>query len=97
MSADRRRCGGRHGRGRERRIEVKGVKGDFVQDASVVLTARQVEDALQHEEIDVEYWLYVVDRTETDSPRVFPIPGTRNRSQLRYGFHADMWAQYAER
>ena len=83
--------------GRKRRIEVKGVKGNFAQDASVVLTARQVEDALHHEEHDVEYWLYVVDRTETDNPRVFPIPWTRNRSQLRYGFYADMWAQYAER
>ena len=83
--------------GRQRRIEVKGVKGDFAEDASVLLTARQVEDALQHKEHDVEYWLYVVDRTETDNPRVFPIPWTRNRRQLRYGFYADMWAQCAER
>ena len=82
--------------GRQRRIEVKGVKGDFAQDASVVLTARQAEDALHHEEQDVEYWLYVVDRTETDHPRVFPIPWTRHPSQLRYGFRADMWASYAE-
>ena len=82
--------------GRQRRIEVKGVKGDFAQDASVVLTARQAEDALHHEEQDVEYWLYVVDRTETDHPRVFPIPWTRRPSQLRYGFRADMWAPYAE-
>ena len=83
--------------GRQRRIEVKGVKGDFAEDASVLLTARQVEDALQHTEDDVEYWLYVVDRTETDNPRVFPIPWTRNRGQLRYGFYAEMWAQCAER
>ena len=83
--------------GRQRRIEVKGVKGHFAEDASVLLTARQVEDALQHDEPDVEYWLYVVDRTETDDPRVFPIPWTRNRSQLRYGFYAAMWVQCAER
>ena len=81
----------------QRRIEVKGVKGDFMEDASVLLTARQVEDALQHKKPDVEYWLYVVDRTETDNPRVFPIPWTRNSSQLRYGFYAEMWAQCAER
>ena len=81
---------------RMRRIEVKGVKGDFAQDASVVLTARQVEDALHYEEQDVEYWLYVVDRTETDQPRVFPIPWTRHPSQLRYGFRADMWAPFAK-
>ena len=83
-------------KGRQRRIEVKGVKGDFAEDASVLLTARQVEDALQHNERDVDYWLYVVDRTETDNPRVFPIPWTRNRRQLRYGFYADMWAQCVE-
>lgn len=83
--------------GPQRRIEVKGVKGVFEEDASVLLTARQVEDALQHEDHDVEYWLYVVDRTETDDPQVYPIPWTRNRRQLRYGFHADMWAQCAER
>ena len=82
---------------RWRRIEVKGVKGDFREPASVLLTARQVQDALHHDEGDVEYWLYVVDRTETDHPRVFPIPWTRNRSHLRYGFRADMWAQYAEK
>ena len=82
--------------GRQRRIEVKGVTGNFAEDASVLLTARQVEDALQNKEDDVEYWLYVVDRTETDNPRVFPIPWTRNRRQLRYGFYADMWAQCAE-
>ena len=82
--------------GRERRIEVKGVQGDFTQDASVVLTARQVQDALHHEEDDVDYWLYVVDRTETDDPRVFPIPWTRQPNRLRYGFRADMWAKYVE-
>ena len=82
--------------GRQRRIEVKGVQGDFTQDASVVLTARQVQDALHHEEGDVDYWLYVVDRTETDDPRVFPIPWTRQPNRLRYGFRADMWAKYAE-
>lgn len=80
-----------------RRIEVKGVKGDFEEDASVLLTARQVEDALQREDDDVKYWLYVVDRTETDDPRVYPIPWTRNRHQLRYGFYARMWARCAER
>ena len=83
--------------GPQRRIEVKGVKGVFEEDASVLLTARQVQDALQHEDYDVEYWLYVVDRTETDDPQVYPIQWTRNRRQLRYGFYADMWAECAER
>ena len=83
--------------GCHRHIEVKGVKGDFAQDASVVLTARQMEDALNPEKDDVEYWLYVVDRTQTDKPRVFPIPWMRHRSRLRYGFRADMWAKYAVR
>ena len=55
---------------RQRRIEVKGTQGLFKEDASVVLTARQAEDAVQNEENGVEYWLYVVDSTETG-----PAPG----------------------
>ncbi len=82
--------------GRQRRIEVKGVQGDFVQGSSVVLTARQVKDALYHSENDVEYWLYVVDRTETEHPRVFPIPWTREPARIRYGFQADAWARFIE-
>ena len=82
--------------GRQRRIEVKGVEGDFVQGSSVVLTARQVKDALYHTEDGVEYWLYVVDRTETENPRVFPIPWTREPTRLRYGFRADAWARFIE-
>ena len=82
--------------GHQRHIEVKGVKGDYIEDASVLLTARQFEDALKHDSENLDYWLYVVDRTETDNPRVFPIPWTRRPRQLRYGFRADMWVQYAE-
>ena len=62
--------------GRKRLIEVKGVQGIFKENASVVLTARQVHDAVQNDENAVEYWLYVVDSTETECPRVFPIPWT---------------------
>ena len=83
--------------GRERRIEVKGVQGVFERDASVVLTARQARDAVENEENGVEYWLYVVDSTETDRPRVFPIRWARDRTRLRYGFHADAWRDAAER
>lgn len=82
--------------GQRRRIEVKGVQGDFVQGSSVVLTARQVKDALYHGEDDVEYWLYIVDRTETEDPRVFPIPWAREPNQLRYGFRADAWARFVD-
>ena len=80
-----------------RRIEVKGVQGRFEgKEASVLLSARQVNDALQQEG-DTEYWLYVVDSTETVKPRVFPIPWTRWHRQLRYGFFANAWRQHAER
>ena len=82
--------------GHRRRIEVKGVKGFFEEDASVVLTARQVHDAVRHEEDGVEYWLYVVDSTETAYPRVFPIPWVQHRTYLRYGFYANVWAGDAE-
>lgn len=82
--------------GRQRRIEVKGVQRDFVPGSSVVLTARQVTDALYHGEDDMEYWLYVVDRTETENPRVFPIPWTRYPTRLRYGFQAEAWARFVE-
>ena len=83
--------------GRERRIEVKGVQGVFERDASVVLTARQARDAVENEEDGVEYWLYIVDSTETDRPRVFPIRWARDRTRLRYGFHAHAWRDAAER
>ena len=77
--------------GTQRRIEVKGVQGIFEEDASVVLTSRQVRDAVQNVEDGVEYWLYVVDSTETEDPRVYPIPWTRYRTSLRYGFYAHAW------
>ena len=79
-----------------RRIEVKGVQGIFDREASVVLSARQVHDAIHHREGDVEYWLYVVDSTESARPRVFPIPWTRYRANLKYGFYARVWATAAE-
>lgn len=85
------------GTGHRRRIEVKGVSGLFEAGASVVLTARQVHDAVQHDQEGVDYWLYVVDSTETESPRVFPIPWTRHPSHLRYGFYANAWVADAER
>lgn len=82
--------------GRElRRIEVKGVQRRFEKDASVLLSARQVNDALQQED-GAEYWLYVVDSTDTVEPRVIPIPWTRWHGRLRYGFFARAWNQYAE-
>ena len=83
--------------GHERRIEVKGVQGTFKADASVVLTARQAHDAVKHAEDGVDYWLYVVDSTETDQLRVFPIPWVRRPARLRYGFYARVWAHAAER
>ncbi len=80
-----------------RRIEVKSVQGRFEgKEASVLLSARQVNDALQQEG-DTEYWLYVVDSTETAKPRVFPVPWTRWRKKLRYGFFANGWIQHAEK
>ena len=79
-----------------RRIEVKGVRGRFERDASVVLSSRQFRDAIQHDDAGVEYWLYVVDSTETERPRVFPIPWTQYRASLRYGFYARVWAGAVE-
>ena len=79
----------------ERRIEVKGVQGIFEDNSSVLLTDRQVRDALQNCEPDVEYWLYIVDSTETTSPRVLPpIPWTRH--DPRYGFYAREWTDAVE-
>ena len=83
--------------GHQRRIEVKGVQGEFEADASVVLTARQAHDAVQLSEDGVDYWLYVVDSTETDRPRVFPIPWVQRPALLRYGFYARVWVDTAER
>ena len=82
--------------GHRRRIEVKGVQGIFEAEASVALSARQVNDAIQHDEEGVEYWLYVVDSTETSHPRVFPIRWARHPALLRYGFYAWAWVDEAE-
>ncbi|MDE2906932.1 MAG: hypothetical protein OXQ28_12715, partial [Acidobacteriota bacterium] len=82
--------------GRERRIEAKGVQGRFEEDASVALTAPQANDALWNDDERVEYWLYVVDSTETERPRVFPIPWVRDPARLRYGFYAYAWSDAAE-
>ena len=82
--------------GRERRIEVKGVQGRFEEDASVALTAQQANDALRNHDERVEYWLYVVDSTETERPRVFPIRWARDPARLRYGFYAYAWTDAAE-
>lgn len=82
--------------GRERRIEVKGVQGRFEEDASVALTAQQANDALRNDEEKVDYWLYVVDSTDTERPRVFPIRWALDPSRLRYGFYAYAWSDAAE-
>ena len=82
--------------GRERRIEVKGVQGRFEENASVALTAQQANDALRNHDERVEYWLYVVDSTETERPRVFPIRWARDPARLRYGFYAYAWSDAAE-
>ena len=82
--------------GGERRIEVKGVQGRFEENASVALTAQQANDALRNDEERVAYWLYVVDSTETERPRVFPIRWARERTRLRYGFYANAWRDAAE-
>ncbi|MDG4563286.1 MAG: DUF3883 domain-containing protein [Candidatus Competibacter sp.] len=82
--------------GQKRRIEVKGEQGYFEAEASVVLTAPQVEDALHCAESDTAYWLYVVDATDTDQPRVWPIPWPRYSKDLRYGFYASVWVDIAE-
>ena len=82
--------------GRERRIEVKGVQGRFEKDASVALTAQQANDALRNDDERVEYWLYVVDSTETERPRVLPIRWARDPARLRYGFYAYAWSDAVE-
>lgn len=82
--------------GHRRRIEVKGVQGIFEAEASVALSPRQVYDAIQHDEEGGEYWLYVVDSTETSHPRVFPIRWARHPALLRYGFYAWAWVDEAE-
>jgi hypothetical protein len=76
----------------ERRyIEVKGVAGTFVADASVVLTGRQVSDALQPPDENGEYWLYIVELTDTRNPRVLPIRWTGHIERLRFAFYAKEW------
>ena len=81
--------------GRRRRIEIKQTTGTFEDEASVFLTDRQGRDAIRNDESDAEYWLYIVDRVRTDSPRVFPIHWTRAR--LRFGFYARDWVDAADR
>ena len=82
--------------GRERRIEVKGIQGRFEENASVALTAQQANDALRNGDERVEYWLYVVDSTETERPRVLPIRWTQEPARLRYGFYAYAWSDAVE-
>jgi hypothetical protein len=82
--------------GKRRWIEVKGVGARFEGDASVVLSARQVHDALRNTDDSVEYWLYVVDGTGSDRRRVFPIPWACDEGRLRYGFYARVWGAAAE-
>lgn len=73
-------------------IEVKGVQGRFEgPGASVTLSARQVHDALCAHNAGNEYWLYVVDSTETPCPRVFPFQWSSNPGALRFGFYAETW------
>ena len=62
----------------------------------MALTAKQANDALRNDDERVEYWLYVVDSTETERPRVFPIRWARERTRLRYGFYAYAWRDTAE-
>lgn len=77
-----------------RRIEVKGVRGVYRGDASVILSDRQGRDALRKEDRDVQYWLYVVDRMETNDPTVHPVQWTKRR--LQFGFYASVWTDIDE-
>ena len=80
-------------RGVTRRIEVKGMKGSWIDNASVVLSHAQFSQAWKPEP-NFEYWLYVVDETESDEPRIFPIPWPR--VALEFGFYARNWRLLAE-
>ncbi|MBI4614142.1 MAG: DUF3883 domain-containing protein [Planctomycetes bacterium] len=81
-------------RGVVRRIEVKGMKGKWESDASVVMSEAQFS-AARNAPSGQEYWLYVVDQTETDIPQVFPLPWTR-AGTLQYGYYASHWRELAE-
>ena len=77
-----------------RRIEVKGIQGTWSGKSSVVMSSRQFTDA-QNPPLDVEYWLYVVDGTETSIPAIYPICWTRV-GPLHFGFHAQHWRHLGE-
>jgi hypothetical protein len=81
---------------KQRLIEIKGVQGRFDGDSSVILSSRQVNDALNHVILNSEYWLYVVDRTDYNQSMVYPIPWTRFKGHLKYGFYAQAWKADAE-
>lgn len=81
--------------GRTRRIEVKSMQDDWVGDASVMATHRQLVDALRCDSPDIEYWLYVVDRINSAEPRVYPIRWTHD-VRLSLGFFAAIWRRCAK-
>jgi len=79
--------------GRIRRIEVKGLKGEWSETASVILTRRQVADALANGNIMISHWLYIVDDLG-GKQEVHPLPWTAQ--SLAFGFYASHWRALAE-
>ena len=75
---------------RERLIEVKGIQGIWVDDATVSMTGPQFDDARTDGAADRDRWLYVVDRTATPAPVVYPIREAAKKV-ARFYFQAQDW------
>jgi hypothetical protein len=83
--------------GQIRRIEIKGMSGVFDNTAAVAISWTQFEMAMENQDENIEYWLYVVDRNRSDNPAVHPIAWARHKGQLKFLFEGARWLDEVER
>jgi hypothetical protein len=75
-----------------RKIEVKGLQGAWVDDATVSMTGRQFDDARS---LEGDWWLYVVENLGTSSPSVLPIPNPAKGTRAFY-LNASHWRKLVQ-
>lgn len=80
--------------GSTRRIEVKGVQGNWIEESCVYLTSTQFEAGRTGKIETIEYWLYVVERATDEGFNILTIPWTRQEIG-RYFFYASDWRDHA--
>ena len=66
----------------ERFIEVKGIGGNWHESRGVIMTEREFDEAVKRRE---NYWLYVVERVDTNEPEIHPIKNPFDKIG-EYGF-----------